>query len=167
MPGQIPVDAAPAVPTWVSSAVHVTSAPSLADDSTDEDWMALSSRYRCSAIRSLHCRSNERSCRLCLRAGLRRLVPQRRHCTFIRGFETDDQILFAVLATHLLTLLHLGWGWLLIVLAACSSYYSLSISRTRARARDDIQRELVKTRLVTEVESADFINSFLDRFWLM
>jgi hypothetical protein len=30
-----------------------------------------------------------------------------------------------------------------------------------------MQRELVKTRLVTETESADWMNSFLERFWLM
>lgn len=39
--------------------------------------------------------------------------------------------------------------------------------RTRRNARDDIQRELVKTRLASEHESADWINHFLDRFWLI
>ena len=66
-----------------------------------------------------------------------------------------------------MTVLGFGWGWVILVLASCASYYSLSISRTRDRARDDIQRELVKTRLVTETESADWLNGFLDRFWLM
>ena len=43
------------------------------------------------------------------------------------------------------------------------------MKRVRARARDDIQRELVKTRLSSEneIESADWINNFLDRFWLI
>jgi Ca2+-dependent lipid-binding protein len=54
-----------------------------------------------------------------------------------------------------------------LILVACASYYTLSIRRTRERARDDMQRELVKTRLVTETESADWMNSFLERFWLM
>ncbi len=39
--------------------------------------------------------------------------------------------------------------------------------RVRSRARDDIQRELVKNRLVDEHESAEWINNFLDRFWLI
>ncbi|WVF68009.1 hypothetical protein IAT40_002771 [Kwoniella sp. CBS 6097] len=82
-------------------------------------------------------------------------------------FHNAGIILFAVLMTRTLTVLHLGWGWVFIVLAFCSSYYTLSISRTRQRARDDIQRELVKTRLVTETESADWMNSFLERFWLI
>ena len=72
-----------------------------------------------------------------------------------------------MLTTRFMTVLHFGWGWIILVMACCASFYNLSISRTRARARDDIQRELVKTRLVTETESADWLNGFLDRFWLM
>lgn len=41
------------------------------------------------------------------------------------------------------------------------------MERVRRNARDDIQRELVKTRLASEHESAEWINNFLDRFWLM
>ena len=41
------------------------------------------------------------------------------------------------------------------------------MARVRRSARDDIQRELVKTRLLSEHESADWINNFLDRFWLI
>ena len=41
------------------------------------------------------------------------------------------------------------------------------MARVRRCARDDIQRELVKTRLASEHESADWINNFLDRFWLI
>ena len=41
------------------------------------------------------------------------------------------------------------------------------MQRVRRNARDDIQRELVKTRLGSEHESADWINNFLDRFWLI
>lgn len=61
----------------------------------------------------------------------------------------------------------MGWGWLFIVLAACSTFYTNSIETVRRAARDDIQRELVKTRLESEHESADWINNFLDRFWLI
>lgn len=43
------------------------------------------------------------------------------------------------------------------------------MKRVRVRARDDIQRELVKTRFSTDtgIESAEWINNFLDRFWLI
>ena len=75
----------------------------------------------------------------------------------------------AVLVTHFLTRFHFGFGWIFIILAFCNTYYSTSMVRTRRRARDDIQRELVKTRLSAEheIESAEWLNNFLDRFWLI
>jgi Ca2+-dependent lipid-binding protein len=82
-------------------------------------------------------------------------------------YHNGGIIVAAVLATRLVSMLRLGWAWVFIILAFCSTAYSLSIERTRRRARDDIQRELVKTRLVTDTESADWLNGFLDRFWLM
>ncbi|KAE9395950.1 hypothetical protein BT96DRAFT_958377 [Gymnopus androsaceus JB14] len=76
-------------------------------------------------------------------------------------------IVFAVFATHFLTRFHFGWGWLFIILAICNTYYTTSMERTRRQSRDDIQRELVKSRLASESETADWINNFLDRFWLI
>ncbi|KAH8120625.1 tricalbin [Phellopilus nigrolimitatus] len=76
-------------------------------------------------------------------------------------------IFFAVFTSHFLTLFRFGWGWLFLVLATCATYYSTSMVRVRRRARDDIQRELVKSRLVAENESAEWMNHFLDRFWLI
>ncbi|KAF5384758.1 hypothetical protein D9757_006278 [Collybiopsis confluens] len=76
-------------------------------------------------------------------------------------------IVFAVFASHFLTRFHFGWGWLFIILAICNTYYTTSMERTRRQSRDDIQRELVKSRLASEHETADWINNFLDRFWLI
>ena len=39
------------------------------------------------------------------------------------------------------------------------------MTRVRRRARDDIQREVVKIGLLSENETANWINHFLDRFW--
>lgn len=71
----------------------------------------------------------------------------------------------AVFASHFLTRFGFGWGWLFIVLSVCSTYYATSMERVRRRARDDIQRELVKTGLTSVHESANWMNNFLDRFW--
>ncbi|KAJ3567153.1 hypothetical protein NP233_g6551 [Leucocoprinus birnbaumii] len=76
-------------------------------------------------------------------------------------------IVSAVLASHFLTRFGFGWGWLFILLAFCNTYYTTSVTRMRRSARDDIQRELVKTRLASEHESAEWINHFMDRFWLI
>lgn len=66
-----------------------------------------------------------------------------------------------------MTLLRMGWGWMFILLAFCCTYYSTSIERFRRRARDDIRLQLTKTRLDDEAESADWMNNFLNRFWLI
>ncbi|KDN50305.1 hypothetical protein RSAG8_01641, partial [Rhizoctonia solani AG-8 WAC10335] len=76
-------------------------------------------------------------------------------------------IFFAVAMSHYMTLFRMGWGWLFVLLAFCATYYKTSIERFRRRARDDIQRELVKSRLETDHESANWMNHFMDRFWLI
>ena len=73
----------------------------------------------------------------------------------------------AIVVTHFMTLFRFGWGWIFILMAFCATYYSTSIKRVRRRARDDLQRELAKTRLANESETADWMNTFLARFWLI
>ena len=41
------------------------------------------------------------------------------------------------------------------------------MARMRRRARDDIQRELLMSRLSSEHESAEWLNHFFQRFWLI
>lgn len=77
----------------------------------------------------------------------------------------NQSILQAVFTTRFMTILRFGWGWLILLLAVCATYYSNSMARVRRRARDDIQRELVKSRLISEHESAEWMNHFLQRFW--
>lgn len=71
--------------------------------------------------------------------------------------------------THFITRFNFGFGWVFIILAFCNTYYTTSMLRTRRAVRDDIQRELVKTRFTAEneIESAEWMNNFLDRFWLI
>ena len=70
-------------------------------------------------------------------------------------------------ATRFMTLFRFGWGWLIILLAVCATYYSTSMARVRRRARDDIQRELLKSGLASGHESAEWLNHFLQRFWII
>ncbi|KAG2023600.1 transmembrane protein [Coprinopsis cinerea AmutBmut pab1-1] len=76
-------------------------------------------------------------------------------------------IVFAVFTSHFFTRFGFGWGWIFVLLAVCNTYYTASMERFRRNARDDIQRELVKTRLGSEHETADWLNHFLERFWLI
>lgn len=59
-----------------------------------------------------------------------------------------------------MTLFGGGWGWLIVILAVCTTCYETSIKRVRRNARDDLAREVAKKGLKTDVESAGWINSF-------
>ncbi|KAI5285228.1 hypothetical protein KEM54_000738, partial [Ascosphaera aggregata] len=50
-------------------------------------------------------------------------------------------------------------------MAACGTYYRTSVRRTRRNFRDDVSRELAKNKLENDVESLEWINSFLVKFW--
>ncbi|KAJ5481082.1 hypothetical protein N7539_006976 [Penicillium diatomitis] len=74
-------------------------------------------------------------------------------------------IVFACLSSWVIAALGGGVGWVLLVMAACGTYYRTSIRRVRRNFRDDINREMAKQRLETDTESLEWINSFLVKFW--
>jgi len=69
-------------------------------------------------------------------------------------------IVFAVIASHFVTLFGGGWGWLVIILAFTATYYQTSIKRTTRNVRDDMTREVAKKGLKADVESATWLNLF-------
>ena len=73
--------------------------------------------------------------------------------------------MFACLASWVVAMLGGGLGWIFIVMATCGTYYRTSLRRVRRNFRDDINRELAKTRLESDSESLEWINSFLVKFW--
>ncbi|KAL9000237.1 MAG: hypothetical protein Q9169_001139 [Polycauliona sp. 2 TL-2023] len=74
-------------------------------------------------------------------------------------------IMFACLSSWLVALLGGGLAWIFIVGAVCATYYRTSIRRVRRNFRDDVNREMAKTRLETDTESLEWINGFLLKFW--
>lgn len=76
-------------------------------------------------------------------------------------------ILVAVLATYFGTRFGGGLIFMLVIGAVCTTYYNASMRRTRQRTRDDITRELAKKHMLSENETAGWINQFLRRFWLI
>lgn len=74
-------------------------------------------------------------------------------------------IVFACLSSWVIAALGGGIGWVLLIMAASSTYYRTSIRRVRRNFRDDINREMSKQRLETDTESLEWINSFLVKFW--
>ena len=73
----------------------------------------------------------------------------------------------AVIITYILTRLGGRIALVIILLVTLGTFYNASIRRTRFRVRDDITRELAARRMVTEHESAMWINHFVSRFWLI
>lgn len=69
------------------------------------------------------------------------------------------------MSTWLFTKLGLGLGWIILTMAICSTYYRTSIRRVRRNVRDDVNREMAKTKLETDVESLEWMNSFVVKFW--
>ncbi|KAF9357954.1 hypothetical protein BGX26_002746 [Mortierella sp. AD094] len=60
-----------------------------------------------------------------------------------------------------------GFVSLILIIAFAATYYRNSIRRFRRNARDDIARELIRNALESNVESTEWINNFLSRFWLI
>jgi Ca2+-dependent lipid-binding protein len=82
-------------------------------------------------------------------------------------YHNAAAMLFTVVFTWILTRFGGGLMACLVVGAFLATYYQTSIRRLRRNIRDDIQRELAINRLETETESADWINHFMSRFWLI
>lgn len=76
-------------------------------------------------------------------------------------------IIASVALTYILTRLGGGIAFATIIAAIGCTYYTTSTRRTRQRVRDDVARELARHRMLTENESAGWINHFLSRFWLI
>ncbi|KAH7417184.1 C2 domain-containing protein [Cadophora sp. MPI-SDFR-AT-0126] len=97
------------------------------------------------------------------------------HQTWVEG-KLDDKffgdwyhntgvIIFACLSSWFVAVLGGGLAWVFLIMAICGTYYRTSLRRVRRNFRDDVNRELAKTRLETDTESLEWINSFLVKFW--
>ncbi|KAJ2964405.1 hypothetical protein NQZ79_g602 [Umbelopsis isabellina] len=82
-------------------------------------------------------------------------------------YHNAGAILVTVLFTWILARIGSGLMSCLVIGAFLATYYQTSIRRLRRNVRDDVQRELVKARLETDLESVDWLNSLMDKFWLI
>ncbi|KAI8338841.1 C2 domain-containing protein [Blakeslea trispora] len=76
-------------------------------------------------------------------------------------------VFVAIFFTWLLTKLRFGLMSCFVVGAFFATYYRTSIKRTRRNARDDMQRQVALNKLESDSETVDWMNHFLDRFWLI
>ncbi|KXJ85964.1 C2 domain-containing protein [Microdochium bolleyi] len=74
-------------------------------------------------------------------------------------------IVVACILSWLIAVLGGGLGWVMIVMAGCSTYYRTSVRRVRRNFRDDVIREMALKKLDTDHESLEWINVFMLKFW--
>ncbi|KAI9759882.1 MAG: hypothetical protein M4579_002007 [Chaenotheca gracillima] len=74
-------------------------------------------------------------------------------------------IIFACLSSWVVAVLGGGIAWVFLIMGCCATYYRTSIRRVRRNFRDDVNREMAKTKLETDSETLEWINSFLVKFW--
>ncbi|KAI8070792.1 C2 domain-containing protein [Gongronella butleri] len=82
-------------------------------------------------------------------------------------YHNAGAMIVAVAGTYLQTKLGGGLMGCLVIGAFLGTYYQTSIRRMRRNIRDDIHRELMQTNLMTDLESAEWINNFMSKFWLI
>ncbi|KAI8145238.1 C2 domain-containing protein [Fennellomyces sp. T-0311] len=82
-------------------------------------------------------------------------------------YHNSGVLLFSVVFTWAITKLGGGLMACLVIGAFLATYYQTSVRRLRRNIRDDMQRELMVSKLETDIESADWINHFVTRFWLI
>ncbi|KAI9814697.1 MAG: hypothetical protein M1832_005696 [Thelocarpon impressellum] len=80
-------------------------------------------------------------------------------------YHNTAVIAFACLSSWFVAVLGGGLAWIFIIMAVCGTYYRTSIRRVRRNFRDDVNREMAKHKLENDVESLEWINSFLVKFW--
>lgn len=93
------------------------------------------------------------------------LQTQNHLIRFQDWYHNTGVIIFACLASWVVATLGGGLAWVFIIMAICGTYYRTSIRRVRRNFRDDVNRELAKHKLETDVESLEWINSFMNKFW--
>ncbi|KAI9319764.1 C2 domain-containing protein [Dichotomocladium elegans] len=76
-------------------------------------------------------------------------------------------IMAAVFSSWLLTRMGGGFLGCFIIGGFLATYYKRAIRRMRRDARDDLERELTEARALEGVETADWLNHFVQRFWLI
>ena len=80
-------------------------------------------------------------------------------------YHNTAVIIFACLSSWLVAVLGGGLAWVFLIMATCGTYYRTSIRRVRRNFRDDVNRQMAKAKIEKDVESLEWINSFMVKFW--
>lgn len=87
--------------------------------------------------------------------------------TFGDWYHNAGIIIFCALSCWIVGRFGGGLAWIILLLSICATYYRTSIRRFRRNVRDDTSRQMAKAKLETDYESAEWMNSFLTKFWII
>ncbi|KAG1620339.1 hypothetical protein G6F45_011544 [Rhizopus arrhizus] len=76
-------------------------------------------------------------------------------------------LVFTALGSFLLAKTNASLGTMILFCYFIGQYFRTSMRRFRHHARDDIQRQVIKFKIETGVESVEWMNSFMQKFWLI
>lgn len=82
-------------------------------------------------------------------------------------YHNTALIVFTAFYSWLVAKLGGGLAWLFIVLAFTATVYRTSIRRLRTRIRDDLVRESSLRKLESDMETMEWLNAFLVKFWVI
>ncbi|KAI8364384.1 C2 domain-containing protein [Blakeslea trispora] len=89
--------------------------------------------------------------------------------SFLYGgwYHNAAALFITAIVSYSMAKLNTGLGSIILFCFVIASYYRVSTKRFRRDARDDIQREIFKLRTEADEESVEWMNSFVQKFWLI
>ncbi|CAG8526013.1 536_t:CDS:10 [Paraglomus occultum] len=76
-------------------------------------------------------------------------------------------VFVGILLTWIITALGFGFGWVALLAVVTATYFKNSSYRFYRATRNKIIRELSQKRLETDLETTEWLNEFIRRFWLI
>ncbi|CEP18998.1 hypothetical protein [Parasitella parasitica] len=82
-------------------------------------------------------------------------------------YHNGAALFVTAFVSFVLAKMNAGLGSILLFCLFIASYYRTSVRRYRRNVRDDIQREISKFKMEADEESVEWMNSFMQKFWLI
>ncbi|KAI8800910.1 hypothetical protein BJ742DRAFT_48849 [Cladochytrium replicatum] len=103
-----------------------------------------------------------------LRKQMEVLRPIVEQLTYWEIFKASSYITGGVIFTYVgARVFKMSWPWLIIVLYIVNRSFKRNLKKIRTRARNDVRREIAYRKIKESAESVEWLNLFLQRFWLI
>ncbi|KAI8802700.1 hypothetical protein BJ742DRAFT_683889 [Cladochytrium replicatum] len=103
-----------------------------------------------------------------LRKQMEVLRPIVEQLTYWEIFKASSFVTGGVIFTYVgARVFKMSWPWLIIVLYIVNRAFKRNLKKIRTRARNDVRREIAYRKIKESAESVEWLNLFLQRFWLI